>query len=321
MDGHADAPASLQDLASFLVDTPETESENDEQEDPTADEPTPGNEDTDEDATAGEEESDDESEEEAEETPPPERKIKVVVKGDNGEDSELEVDEQELIKGYHRQADYTKKTQALAEREAQAVEFLRGKHTEISQQYLNQAELARAAMVQFAGIRSPEEMAQLAHDDPAAWVAENQRNQTVATIIGQLDSQISAERERAKQDQEARQQQDKQARYQKAWSELEKAKIDAPALMKIYEDGAKAYGFTAQELAENYDHRLVMMMRDAAAYKALQAQKGVVTRKAQDAPKMPSKAAVPAQERRNQKLNERFKGGRGKLNDLAALLR
>ena len=42
-------------------------------------------------------------------------------------------------------------------------------------------------------------MAQLAQSDPAAWVAENQRRQSIAAVLGQLDQQIAYERQAIEQ--------------------------------------------------------------------------------------------------------------------------
>jgi len=322
MPGHADsAPeAGLAGLASFLSDTPERESEEDE--DINAE--SPPNEDTDEDATTQQDEDEDTDEEpsEDEDAPPaPERKIKVAIKSDDGEEQELEVSEDELVKGYHRQQDYTKKTQALAERENQAVEFLKAKHDEFRQHYLSQAELARAAVTSMAGIKTEAELAELANSDPAAWVAESQRQKEIFNYLNYLDQQINGERQRASQEQTERQAQTLQEQYQKAWTVLSKEKIDKPALAKIYTDAKKVYGFTDEELGGVYDARLVMALRDAAAYQELKSKRAEVTKKAVDAPRVPNKQATTANERRQQKLNDRFKGGRAKLSDLAELLR
>lgn len=329
MDGHADnAPETggLADLASFLTDTPETESKS-AREEATPDEELDPTEDTEEASNAQEEDSDEESDEdtpddeEAEDTPPPERKVKVTVKGDDGTDQELEVDETELIKGYHRQADYTRKMQALSERENQAVQTLVSKHQEIQADYLDKAEKTRAAIVSMAGIRSADEMAQLAQSDPAAWVAENQRQQSIAQYLNQLDAQISAEKQRLAADQEARQKQVLAQMAQASWAELSKEKIDKPALQKIYTDAMKTYGFTPEELSNVYDHRIVKALRDAAAYQALKSQKAEVTKKVEQAPRLPSKTPTTRDERQTKALNDRFKGGRAKLNDLASFLR
>ena len=322
MDGHAEnAPDSLSDLASYLSDTPEEESEIEVDEADT--EGSTAESDTEDSETEGQEDSeDDESEEEdAEETPAPDRKIKVTVKGDDGTEQELEVDESELVKGYQRQADYTRKTQELAQREHQAVEQLKTKYDEFANQYVQRAEASRAAIVQLAGLRSESEMAQLAQTDPAAWVAENQRQQSIYAVLNQMDQQISAERQAIAERQAKAQAEWKAQAFQKAWGELQKEGIDRDRLAKVFGDVSKTYGFSNEELGNVLDHRLVKMMRDAAAYQELKAQKPAVQKKVSEAPKLPSKANPTPQSRKNVQLEKRFQGGRAKLNDLAAYLR
>ena len=317
MDGHAEsAPESggLDDLASFLSDTPEEESteeiEASQADDSTADGDT--------EAEANNEQDDDDSQESEE--PAPVAKITFKVKGEDGTEETVEASTEELAASYLRQKDYTKKTQALAARESEAVNFLKTKHDEIRNQYLSQAEVTRAALVQMAGIKTGDEMAQLAHSDPAAWVAENQRQQSVTAYLNQLDKQINGERQRAAQEAEAYRAQSLQKQFQQTWEVLEKEKIDKPALAKIYEGVNKTYGFTPEELGNVYDHRLVRMMRDAQAYQALKAQKADVTRKVSDAPRMPQRQ-MKQPTRLDASLENKFKSGRAKLNDLAAYLR
>lgn len=323
MSGHADtAPDSLSDLASFLGDTPDAESpdedmEHDESDDSTAEGDTEAEE------SDGQEESEDEEsdDEEAEDTPAPERKLKVTVKGDDGTDQEIEVDEAEVVKGYQRQADYTRKTQELAQREHQAVEILKAKHDEFAQDYLSKAEASRAAIVQLAGLKGEDEMAQLAQSDPAAWVAENQRRQSIAAVLGQLDQQISAERQEIERRQAEAMQQARTEMFQRTWAELQKDGIDREKLGKAYSDVTKAYGFSSDELAQVLDHRQVRVMLDALAYRQLKEQKAVVQKKVDAAPKLPQKATPTVKDRKSQQLEGRFKGGRAKLNDLASYLR
>lgn len=322
MSGHADtAPESLSDLASFLSDTPELESEQEENEE-ISDESTDEI-DTDEEDTDGQEDSEGEEseEEDAEETPAPERKLKVTVKGDDGTEQEIEVDESELVKGYQRQADYTRKTQELSQREHQAVEILKAKHDEFAQEYLTKAEASRAAIVQLAGLRSAEEMAQLAQTDPAAWVAENQRQQSIYGVLSQLDQQIAAERQAIEQRQQQQIQQARAEMFQRSWAELQKDGVDRDRLAKAYQDVSKVYGFTQEELGQVLDHRQVRVMLDALAYRQLKEQKPAVQKKVSEAPKLPSKANPTPQSRKNVQLEKRFQGGRAKLNDLAAYLR
>lgn len=323
MSGHADtAPDSLSDLASFLGDTPDAESPDEDMEHDESDDSTAEGDTEDKESDGQEESDDDESDdEEAEDTPAPERKLKVTVKGDDGTDQEIEVDEAEVVKGYQRQADYTRKTQELAQREHQAVEILKAKHDEFAQDYLSKAEASRAAIVQLAGLRGEDEMAQLAQSDPAAWVAENQRRQSIAAVLGQLDQQISAERQEIERRQAEAMQQARSEMFQRTWAELQKDGIDREKLAKAYSDVSKAYGFSGDELAQVLDHRQVRVMLDALAYRQLKEQKAVVQKKVDAAPKLPQKATPTVKDRKTQQLEGRFKGGRAKLGDLASYLR
>lgn len=325
MDGHAEsAPESggLSDLVSFLADTPDEES-TDQKEANQAEEST--GEEADTDAEANDEQDIDpdapDDGEDVDEPAPVEAKITFKVKGEDGKEETVEATTEDIAKSYMRQQDYTKKTQALAERETQAVQFLTQKHEEIRANYLQQAELTRAAVVQMAGIKTEAEMAQLANSDPAAWVAENQRQRQINSYLNALNQQIESEKQQAQAQAEQRIQQQIKQQFDAAWAELSKDGIDKPKLQKIYGDASSNYGFTDAELANVYDPRLVRVLRDAAAYRTLQAQKPAVMQKVQNAPRMPSRQSAPAQERRDQALEQKFKTGRAKLNDLAAFLR
>lgn len=324
MSGQADtAPESggLADLASFLADTPETESNEQDEKQTTADETTSDEADPVEVATDEQEPADDKPQGDDEEEPAPIEKITVKVKGENGEDETLELTPDDIAASYLRQRDYTRKTQELAKRENEAVEFLTKKHEEIRSQYLSQAELTRAAIVQMAGIKSEDEMAALATTDPSAWVAESQRQRQIGNYLNQLSQQIDGEKQQAKAQEEQRTQQQRQKQFSEAWDVLSKDGIDKPKLAKIYGGATEKYGFSSEELATIYDHRMVRVLKDAVAYQALKAQKPAVMQKAQNAPRMPSRQAAPAQERIDKALDNKFKSGRAKLNDLAAYLR
>lgn len=324
MSGQAEsAPESggLADLASFLADTPETESNEQDEGQTTADEATSDEADTAEDATDDQELTDDEPQGDEVDEPAPIDKITFKVKGEDGTEETVEATAEDLAKSYMRQQDYTKKTQALAARENEAVEFLTKKHEEIRSQYLSQAELTRAAIVQMAGIKSEDEMAALATTDPSAWVAESQRQRQIGNYLNQLSQQIEGEKQQAKTQEETRLQQQRQKQFAETWDALSKDGIDKPKLAKIYGDATDKYGFSGEELATIYDHRMVRVLKDALAFQALKAQKPAVMQKAQNAPRMPSRQAAPAQERIDKALDNKFKSGRAKLNDLAAYLR
>ena len=316
MDGQAEqAPESsgLADLVDYLDDTPEEESLNEET--PETGEST-DNVDTD---PQPDEEVLEEEEIPNEDEPEVEQKITIKVKGDDGEET-LEVTPEEVASSYMRQKDYTKKTQALAERENQAVQFIKQKHDEFRDQYLSQAEVARAAVAQIAGIKTESEMENLAVTDPAAWVAESQRQRQIGAYLNQLDQQINGEKQRAIQQQSQYASEQKQQAYQKAWEELSKDGLDKPKLKSIYEKANKHYGFSDEELANVYDARMVRALRDAAAYRELQSQKQNVTKKVANAPRMPTRQTPQANERISDAVNAKFRSGRAKLSDLASIL-
>ena len=326
MDEQASALASdggLAGLADFLNEQPETDSVDEQDDEQTADDST-GDADTE--AEANNEQEDDESdephegEEDDDEPAPVAKKLTFKVKGEDGKDETLELTPEEIGSSYLRQRDYTRKTQELAQRETQAVQFLTTKHDEIRNQYLSQAEVARAAVAQIAGVRTESELADLAHTDPAAWVAETQRQRQLSAYLNQLDQQINGEKQRAGQERDQRQKQSLQSMYQTAWGELAKDGIDKPKLEKIYGSVQKTYGFSPEELGNVYDHRLVKLMKDATAYQALKAQKPEVTKRVQAAQPMPSKQNAPAKQL-DKSMENKFRTGRAKLNDLAAYLR
>ena len=321
MDGQAQAPESggLNDLVSFLDQPDEESAEEIEADQDQVDESASG-EGTD-DATNDDSDESEESDEESDGEAAPVEKITFKVKGEDGVEETVEATPEEIASSYMRQKDYTKKTQALAAREHEAVQFLTQKHDEIRQNYISQAELTRAAIVNMAGIRSESEMAELANSDPAAWVAENQRQRQIATYLNQLDQSIHSEKEQAALQAEIAEKTRKEQLFNTSWAELQKDGIDRPKLEGIYGNVIKNYGFTQEELATVLDHRMVKVMRDAVAYRTLKSQKADVTKKVQSAPRMPTRQAQPANERRDRELEAKFKSGKAKLNDLAAFLR
>lgn len=316
MDGQAEAPASLDDLASFL-DTPEQESA-EEIEASDADEST---DELDTEPEASDEQEDESEEQSEEEEPAPVEKLTIKVKGDDGQEETLEVTPEEVAASYMRQRDYTRKTQELAKREGEAVQFLTQKHEEMRSQYLTQAETLRAAVIGMAGIKSESEMAELANSDPAAWVAENQRQRQLHAYLNSLNQQIEGEKTQAEQQRERQMAEARQKQFAETWDVLSKEGIDKPKLAKIYGDITAKYGITDNELATVYDARMVKIMRDAVAYQELKAKKPEVTKKVSAAPRMPTRQTPPAQERRDRELENKFKRGNAKLSDLAALLR
>jgi len=254
------APGSLDDLASFLEDKPidgpdeqedDAQPQEDSQEDPDEAE-----------SAVDESEAEDQ----------PSAVFKVTVKGEDGADQTLEVDQKELIAGYQRQRDYTVKTQALAERERQAFEVVTQEIEKSRAHYMQQAQLAHMAVRELAGLRSDEEMAVLAQTDPSLWVQEQQRAAAVRARLQQIQHGVQSEQAQAQQ----MQAQQRQQLFSKAWDVLQEKGIDKPKLAGIYQEAAKRYGFAEQEFGNVYDPRIVLALRDAVAYRALHDKKPAV---------------------------------------------
>lgn len=244
-------------------------------------------------------------------------KFKVPVKGEDGADQTIEVDEKELVAGYQRHADYTRKTQELSSKEREVTAQVATRLQEGQTYYLQQAQMAHNAVRQLAGLRSADEMAQLASTDPAQWVQEQQRERAVQGLLSQLEQGM----QRESADNEARQKQHKAEVYQKTWDVLGKEGIDRPALKKIFDTMASKYAVPESRLANIDDPILVRIMRDAAAYQDLKAAKPLVTKKVEQAPALPTaRQNVPRSEQRAAALDKRFSSGKAKLNDLAAYL-
>ena len=314
MSGQAEsAPGSLDDLASFLEDKPiDGPDEQEDDANPRED----SQEDPDEAESAVDESEAEATEEEAEDQPS--AVFKVTVKGEDGADQTVEVDQKELIAGYQRQRDYTVKTQALAERERQAFEVVTSEIEKSRNHYMQQAQLAHMAVRELAGLRSDEEMAVLAQTDPSLWVQEQQRAAAVRARLQQIQQGVQSEQAQAQQ----MQAQQRQQLFSKAWDVLQEKGIDKPKLAGIYQEASKRYGFGEQEFANVYDPRIVLALRDAVAYRALHDKKPAVQQKAQAAPKLPAtKQPVARSETKIKQLETRFarKGG-AKLDDLAAYL-
>lgn len=310
-----DGPVSIDDVAQFLVDNPEADNEEGEQnseesQEDNSDESAEGAEDA-----ASDDDSDKEYSEEPKEKPSG-LKFKVPVKGEDGSDTTIEVDEKELIAGYQRHADYTRKTQDLADREREVTQQVATKLEEGRSHYMQQAQLARAAVLQLAGLKSPQEMAQLAQVDPAAWVAESQRMQAVQSVLSQLEHGLTQEQQIA----QAKQQEEHAREVSRAWGVLGQHGIDKPKLVSMYDQASSKYGIPKAMLESLTNPQAVLIIRDALAYQGLKDKKAEVVKQAKDAPKLPQRQSVPKNEQQAQRLDKRFATGKAKLSDLAAYI-
>ncbi len=323
------APVSMDDVAAFLVDNPEADlagslpnddGPGDELDNPDVDQNPDGD-----DADGAGPDSDEDDADPDKDTPADDdaaqkqtsQKFKVTVKGVDGADLVQEVDEKELIAGYQRHADYTRKQQELGNREREAHELVSRRLEEGRNHYMQEAQKAHAAIRVLAGLKSDAEMAQLAQTDQAAWVQERARAEAIKGVLSQIEQGMSVEQQQAQQQTQAAQQQE----FHKAWGVLGQAGIDKPKLKGIFDGVAKSYGVEESRFANVTDPKVVLIMRDALAYRELKTKTEAVKKEVKTAPKLPPpRQNVPKSEQANKRLDQKFRSGRAGTRDLASFL-
>ena len=144
-----------------------------------------------------------EEQEEPEEQPQEEPKYKVKVGNE-----EVEVTQEELVRGYMRQSDYTRKTQELANQRHQFEQLYRQpinphpyeQPTQTQQQVENLNDIAKRLAAQSLGLNSPDDLSELDFDHITAVVEAkqmliNQRNamMTRQQNINNLEMQLRSE--------------------------------------------------------------------------------------------------------------------------------
>ena len=227
-------------------------------------------------------EEDDEDSDEVEEA----QTFKVKA---NGEEQDVTLDE--LVEGYQKGSDYTKKSQHLAE-QRKAVE----EHAYAIQeaQNLRDEYHARLGQVQEVLQNNAEEYVDLdvlKENDPIAYavaVAERTENNKKLQAVQQEQVRLSEESKAYHSQQ--------QAQFVQAQAKLLSEKMKdfsnpkkAEQLKGEIRNFGKSVGFSDQELGQVLDHRHVMVLHKAAQWDKLQKAKAGVTKKVANAPKMSKK--------------------------------
>jgi len=222
----------------------------------------------------------DSEEEEGEQVEQPKYRVRV-----SGED--IEVTQDELVRGYQREADYTKKTQALAEArksldtEKAGVEQAKGLRDTYAQ---------RLGMIEqmLTNQNKAENLDELKDIDPIGYavkVAEmSQRKDQLQAI--QFERQRIAEQQQAEHKEmigkHVALEAEKLSAYIPEFLDPEKGET----VRKDIRNFAKSIGWTDQELASVYDSRAVMTLYKAMQYDKLIASKPGMQKKVSQAPKM-----------------------------------
>lgn len=278
-DNAPSAGYSVNDAASLLNDLPleHLEDPQDEEEptgQPAEDEDDPEGADPE---TEGDDEADDsdpgeEDEPEADAEEPSKKLFEVPGLMDaNGKPQKVTLGE--LQNGYLRQQDYTRKTQAVAE----ARKHVESEWTEARGKRQSYSEALDQLNDRLAAFEpTDDQIAQLRTTDPiAAAEAWQQRQQ-----IREHRQKIDAEKQRTSKEAQEEQQKQYKAIVQREgqalseklpeWRDEKVRKAERDAIMAY----GQKMGFSPEELSSITDHRVVLTIRQAMKFDALQAQKG-----------------------------------------------
>ena len=238
-----------------------------------------------------EEESEEESEEEESEEDEVEEEPEVYAVKVDGE--ELEVSLEELVQGYSRHSDYTRKTQELASQRDQMAQMQQQWASEISQaqaerqQYMEAiGQFVQQSMVgleQYASV----DWESLREEDPIAFVTKKEEFRDAQERVRQAQAQQGVEAEKQKQEFAKIKQMALQEEHKKLvaavpeWNEPEKR----GELAKELSSYALSQGFKQEELQELIDHRSLIVLMKAQKYDTLQ-NSDVKAKKIKNKPKV-----------------------------------
>jgi hypothetical protein len=253
--------------------------------------------------------------EEAEEQPT--RTFRVKAAGE-----EREVTETELIEGYQLGADYTKKTQKLAE-ERKAVEAEKAKIQEaknLRDQYAQRLQM----MEQFLQQQNKgENLEALKEVDPIGYavkVAEQAQREKQLAILQQEQQRI-AQQQQAEQSERLQQHLAEESQKLTSLIPGYGDQKTGDQIRKDIREYAKSIGWSDQELANLYDSRAVLSLYQGMKYAKLQSNKPAIAKKVEAAPKMlKAGTSVPrnAEAEQNKKLHQKLRQS-GKVRDAALL--
>jgi len=247
----------------------------------------------------------------------------------NGQD--VEVSEDELIKGYSRQSDYTQKTQELAEYRRhleQGVEQLRAEIAQTQQVRAQYADsVATAIESNYAHLQnfSTIDWERLKTEDREEYLTKRDEYRQAEDSINQL-RQKHAEATQQQQQEEAQQHQQvlreehhKMVSILPQWGEPETQR----ALAKTVTEFALSKGYTQEELSQLVDHRSILVLMQAKAYEDLtRKQTSIRKKKVKNKPKVvKTKAKKEKADNAQQKRAERMKrlAQTGHVNDAVGL--
>ena len=225
---------------------------------------------------APEEEEEGQAEEETEEEVAEEEEYEVVAEEDlkytvkvDGEELEVGIDE--LKNGYQRQADYTRKSQALAEqrKETEQIQSERQKLEQERQMYANGLQMLQEQQNAKLQEFNSTDWEALKNEDPYQYMLKKDEYRDAQEKVQNVQQQqVIIQQERAEEAQKARAHfvQQEYARLVQAlpeWNDKEST------VKKDVQEYAKSVGFLPEEINQLADHRSVLVIKKAMEYDKL----------------------------------------------------
>jgi hypothetical protein len=215
-----------------------------------------------------EEETEEEVEEEEETEIVAEEDLKYTIKVDG---EELEVGIEELKNGYQRQADYTRKSQALAEqrKETEQIQSERQRLEQERQMYANGLQMLQeqqsSKLQEFESI----DWTALKADDPYQYMLKKDEYRDAQEKVQNVQQQqVLIQQEQAEEAQKARAH-FVQQEYNRLVEALPEWNDQESTIKKDVQEYARSVGFLPEEINQLADHRSVLIIKKAMEYDKL----------------------------------------------------
>jgi hypothetical protein len=282
--------------------------------------------------TESEDVDDDESEESEEEEVEDEDESESTVYTVKVNGQDVEVSEDELIKGYSRQQDYTQKTQQLAEYKRQldgtAQQFQQelANTQQVRAQYVDALATAiegnYAHLQQFANV----DWERLKVDDREEYLTKRDEYRQAQEQIEGLKAKANHAQQQQQQEMQVQHQQMLQEEHAKMvsilpeWNDPDTQR----AIAKSITEFALTKGYTQEELSQLVDHRSILVLMQAKAYEDMtRKQHEVRAKKVKNKPKViktkAKRAKADASASRRKEGMKRLRST-GHVDDAASLL-
>ena len=215
-----------------------------------------------------EEETEEEVDEEEETEIVAEEDLKYTIKVDG---EELEVGIEELKNGYQRQADYTRKSQALAEqrKETEQIQSERQRLEQERQMYANGLQMLQEQQSSKLQEFDSVDWETLKAEDPYQYMIKKDEYRDAQEKVNNVAQQQALIQQERNEEMQRAKAQFVQQEYNKLVDALPEWKDKDSTIKKDIQEYAKSVGFLPEEISQLSDHRSVLVIKKAMEYDKL----------------------------------------------------